>query len=93
VSFLLLTRGIGKGVAKDPNNGVDPASTADDHAAFLLQNSELRARVEARDQRIRLLEEALRVLRPPLGATRNRIDHVLQDRTDNELPTQRIGKS
>jgi len=41
--------------------GADPALAADDQAAFLVENSELRARLDARDQRIRLLEEALRV--------------------------------
>src|ERR1700730_9229773 len=30
-------------------------------------------------------------VRPPWGATVNRTDHVLQDRTDNELPT--VGSS
>jgi hypothetical protein len=43
--------------------GADSAVTADDRAALLVENSELRARVEAREQRIRLLEEALRVLK------------------------------
>ena len=37
--------------------GADSAVIADDRAALLVENSELRARVEAREQRIRLLEE------------------------------------
>ena len=41
----------------------DTAAPAADRAALLQsENAELRARLESRDQRIRLLEEALRVL-------------------------------
>jgi hypothetical protein len=43
--------------------GADTAVTADDRAALLVENSELRARVEAGKHRIHLLEEALRVLK------------------------------
>src|SRR3984893_16958089 len=48
---------------ESPVVGADTAVTADDRAALLVENSELRARVEAREQRIRLLEEALRALK------------------------------
>jgi hypothetical protein len=48
---------------ESPTVGAEPQVTADDRAALLVENSELRARVEAREQRIRLLEEALRVLK------------------------------
>jgi hypothetical protein len=48
---------------ESPSVGADTAVTADDRAALLVENCELRARVEAREQRIRLLEEALRVLK------------------------------
>jgi len=54
--------------------GVDSAVTADDRAALLVENSELRARVEAREQRIRLLEEALRLLKAnTYGPSRERL--------------------
>jgi len=54
--------------------GVDTAVTADDRAALLVENSELRARVEAREQRIRLLEEALRLLKANnYGPSRERL--------------------
>ena len=46
-----------------PSIVAEPAVTAQDRAALLeVENGELRVRIEARDQRIRLLEEALRVL-------------------------------
>jgi hypothetical protein len=48
---------------ESPIVGADTAVTADDRAALLVENSELRAHIEAREQRIRLLEEALRVLK------------------------------
>lgn len=54
--------------------GADTAVTADDRAALLVENSELRARIEAREQRIRLLEEALRVLKAnTYGPSRERL--------------------
>jgi transposase len=54
--------------------GADTAVTADDRAALLVENSELRARVEAREQRIRLLEEALRLLKAnTYGPSRERL--------------------
>jgi transposase len=54
--------------------GTEPASTADERAALLVENSQLRARIEARDQRIRLLEEALRVLNAnTYGPSRERL--------------------
>jgi transposase len=54
--------------------GPDSAVTADDRAALLVENSELRARVEAREQRIRLLEEALRLLKAnTYGPSRERL--------------------
>ena len=54
--------------------GADTASTADDRAALLVENGELRARVESRDARIRLLEEALRVLNAnTYGPSRERL--------------------
>ena len=59
---------------ESPSVGTDPAVTADDRAALLVENSELRARVEAREQRIRLLEEALRVLKAnTYGPSRERL--------------------
>ena len=46
---------------------------ADGRATGAVENSELRARVEAREQRIRLLEEALRVLKAnTYGPSRDR---------------------
>src|ERR1700683_105333 len=59
---------------ESPVVGADTAVTADDRAALLVENSELRARVEAREQRIRLLEEALRVLHATTyGRSRERL--------------------
>jgi transposase len=59
---------------ESPTVGADPASSADDRAALLVENSELRARIEAREQRIRLLEEALRVLKAnTYGPSRERL--------------------
>lgn len=52
----------------------DPALAADDRAALLVENLNLRARLDARDQRIRLLEEALRVLNAnTYGPSRERL--------------------
>ena len=54
--------------------GADTAVTADDRAALLVESSALRARVEAREQRIRLLEEALRILKAnAYGPSRERL--------------------
>ena len=59
---------------ESPVVGADTAVTADDRASLLVENSELRARVEAREQRIRLLEEALRVLKAnTYGPSRERL--------------------
>jgi transposase len=59
---------------ESPLVGADTAVTADDRAALLVENSELRARIEAREQRIRLLEEALRVLKShSYGPSRERL--------------------
>ena len=59
---------------ESPIVGAKPQVTADDRAALLVENSELRARVEAREQRIRLLEEALRVLKAnTYGPSRERL--------------------
>ena len=59
---------------ESPSLGADSAVTADDRAALLVENSELRARVEAREQRIRLLEEALRLLKAnTYGPSRERL--------------------
>ena len=59
---------------ESPTAGAEPQVTADDRAALLVENSELRARVEAREQRIRLLEEALRVLKAnTYGPSRERL--------------------
>lgn len=59
---------------ESPSVGADSAVTADDRAALLVENSELRARVEAREQRIRLLEEALRLLKAnTYGPSRERL--------------------
>jgi transposase len=55
--------------------GAEPAVTAQDRAALLeVENGELRAGIDARDQRIRLLEEALRVLNAnTYGPSRERL--------------------
>jgi transposase len=55
--------------------GAEAAVTAQDRTALLeVENGELRARIEARDQRIRLLEEALRVLNAnTYGPSRERL--------------------
>jgi hypothetical protein len=59
---------------ESPSVGADTAVTADDRAALLVENSELRARIEAREQRIRLLEEALRILKAnTYGPSRERL--------------------
>jgi transposase len=59
---------------ESPSVGADTAVTADDRAALLVENSELRACIEAREQRIRLLEEALRVLKAnTYGPSRERL--------------------
>jgi transposase len=59
---------------ESPSVGADTAVTADDRAALLVENSELRARIEAREQRIRLLEEALRLLKAnTYGPSRERL--------------------
>jgi transposase len=59
---------------ESPSVDADTAVTADDRAALLVENSELRARIEAREQRIRLLEEALRVLKAnTYGPSRERL--------------------
>src|SRR5271156_2916330 len=59
---------------ESPIVGAGPQVTADDRAALLVENSELRARVEAREQRIRWLEEALRVLKAnTYGPSRERL--------------------
>ena len=59
---------------ESPCVGADSAVTADDRAALLVENSELRARIEAREQRIRLLEEALRLLKAnTYGPSRERL--------------------
>jgi transposase len=58
-----------------PSIGADTAVNAGDRSAVLeVENTELRARVESRDQRIRLLEEALRVLKAnTYGPSRERL--------------------
>ena len=49
---------------ESPSESLDTAERADDRAALLeAQNTHLRAGILSRDQRIRLLEEALRLLR------------------------------
>jgi len=59
---------------ESPEVGADTAVTADDRAALLVENSELRARVEAGKHRIHLLEEALRVLKASTyGPSRERL--------------------
>jgi hypothetical protein len=49
-------------VLESPTVGAETAVTADDRAALLVENSELHARVEVREQRIRLLEEGCRMV-------------------------------
>lgn len=52
----------------------DTALLADDRAALVVENCELRARIESREQRIRLLEEALRLLKAnTYGPSRERL--------------------
>jgi transposase len=60
---------------ESPPVGADTAVNASDRSAVLeVENTELRARVESRDQRIRLLEEALRVLKAnTYGPSRERL--------------------
>ena len=60
---------------ESPPVGTDTAVTTGDRAALLeVENTELRARIEAREQRIRLLEEALRVLKAnTYGPSRERL--------------------
>src|ERR1700730_17128126 len=59
---------------ESPSVGAEPEVTADDRAALLVENSDLRARIEAREQRIRLLEEALRALKAnTYGPSRERL--------------------
>ena len=63
-----------KSMLESPLVGAEPASPADERAALLVENTELRARVESREQRIRLLEEALRVLKAnTYGPSRERL--------------------
>jgi transposase len=57
-----------------PEVSADTAILADDRAALVVENSELRARIESREQRIRLLEEALRLLKASTyGPSRERL--------------------
>jgi transposase len=60
---------------ESPSVGLDTAVNVGDRTALLeVENTELRARVESRDQRIRLLEEALRVLKAnTYGPSRERL--------------------
>ena len=60
---------------ESPSALTDTAVNTGDRSAVLeVENTELRARVEARDQRIRLLEEALRVLKAnTYGPSRERL--------------------
>ena len=60
---------------ESPPVGTDPAVTAGVRAALLeAECIDLRARIEAREQRIRLLEEALRVLKAnTYGPSRERL--------------------
>ena len=60
---------------ESPSIGAESALNALDRAALLeAECSDLRARIEARDQRIRLLEEALRVLKSnTYGPSRERL--------------------
>ena len=57
-----------------PEVSADTAILADDRAVLVVENSELRARIESREQRIRLLEEALRLLKAnTYGPSRERL--------------------
>ena len=60
---------------ESPSAFADTAVNTGDRSAVLeVENTELRARLEARDQRIRLLEEALRVLKAnTYGPSRERL--------------------
>jgi transposase len=60
---------------ESPPVGAETAVTAGERTALLeVENTELRARIEAREQRIRLLEEALRVLKADIyGPSRERL--------------------
>src|SRR3984893_19516925 len=59
---------------ESPSVGAEPDVPADESAALLVETSDLRARIEAREQRIRLLEEALRVLKAnAYGPSRERL--------------------
>ena len=60
---------------ESPSVGLDTADNAGDRTALLeVENTELRSRIESRDQRIRLLEEALRVLKAnTYGPSRERL--------------------
>lgn len=60
---------------ESPSVGLDTAVNGVDLAALLeVEHSALRARIEARDERIRLLEEALRVLKAnTYGPSRERL--------------------
>ena len=60
---------------ESPSESLDTAECADDRAALLeAQNTHLRAGILSRDQRIRLLEEALRLLRSSTyGPSRERL--------------------
>jgi transposase len=60
---------------ESPSVGLDTAANAGDRTALLeVENTELRSRIESRDQRIRLLEEALRVLKAnTYGPSRERL--------------------
>jgi transposase len=60
---------------ESPSTLADTAVNTGDRSAVLeVENTELRARLEARDQRIRLLEEALRVLKAnTYGPSRERL--------------------
>jgi transposase len=60
---------------ESPSVGIDPALNVADRTALLeVENGELRARIEAREQRIRLLEEALRILNAnTYGPSRERL--------------------
>ena len=60
---------------RSPSESAETQATASARAALLeVENSELRARIESREQRIRLLEEALRVLKAhTYGASREKL--------------------
>src|SRR5271166_4109136 len=60
---------------ESPSVGADTPVTAGDRTALLeVEVTELRARIEAREQRIRLLEEALRILKAnTYGPSRERL--------------------